>query len=291
MKIRIFTLLIIAFFTSVSTGYTQPKLEDLNLFTFDKSYFDENVLGHWVVFPKSETDESYLLGFIYLNLKSGFTFYFHSKLKVEIDKLSAVDSEIKRGTQFTLDDKTFPLALLSDKQIASLKLPKQPNMQHFIEVSELVNKGFYFNQAGASESALKYLEKAYKVDPSFSSLDYELAYAYNHTGEYQKAIEVLDVSLKDNPNSISLLKELAFAYLQLKDIKKAEKIYTQLITQNKYENQFVADMALKMVSYYFEIKDDKEFVKWGKIVKENASPASDTFKTLNYYLENWGKKP
>ncbi len=141
------------------------------------------------------------------------------------------------------------------------------------EISQLVRRGFIYNDLGASDLALPILLEAYKTDPHFKSLEFELAFAYNALEQPEKAIHVLESALKNDPENSLFYRELGYSYKHLKNTDKAESIYNKGISISKNDTE-KAEMAFNMAGMYYEGKNKKKFDEWAVIVKKYAEKDS-----------------
>ncbi|WP_396172991.1 tetratricopeptide repeat protein, partial [Flavobacterium sp.] len=207
-------------------SYCQSSNETIK---FETKYYDAK--DKWVLFPKKETDSVYPYGFIYLDYQAGFTLNFEGTAQINKDgsfKLNQNDpsSMIK----YRLEPyKTSDVFILPKTTIKKLGLEEVPVWlaiyQREENIESLKDLGFHYNHVGACEKALVYLEKAYKINPHYEGLEFELAYAYNHLGQYEKSIPVLEKAIKNNPKNYYFFRELGFAYVKQNKIDLAEETY------------------------------------------------------------------
>ena len=137
----------------------QSKQPDI---AFDSDYF--NAVDHWVVLPKKPTETSYLLGYIYLDAASGFTFVFDSFLTIGSEDSWSSFSTLKNFIFKTILNKNAPLvAIIADDKIKELQLLEKPQWLKRYDSDNtpdvLVGKGSQYNAIGKSDLALPFLEK------------------------------------------------------------------------------------------------------------------------------------
>jgi tetratricopeptide (TPR) repeat protein len=260
--------------------------------TFNVNYFDAK--DKWVIFPKKDTDSIYPFGFIYLDLQAGFTLNYEGN--VVIDKNGKFKFYNKNNDGFTkvrLEPyKTANVFIIPDKIIEGFKLSAKPDWLAIYEPSSpesiqtLKDFGYHYNHVGACEKALTFLEKAYKINPHFDGLEFELAYAYNHLGLYEKAIPILDKAISNNLKNYYFFRELGFAYVKQNKIDLAEKTYSKGIkmSDNDFEK---SEMALNMTQGYFKSKNRKKFDEWSKITRKYAEPNSQYAQYIDMFEKEW----
>ncbi|WP_367229567.1 tetratricopeptide repeat protein [Flavobacterium enshiense] len=178
---------IILYFITSSTVTAQSK----EIFTFDTKFYDG--LDKWVVFPKSEKDTSYAIGFIYLDVAAGFTFNYEGNLEVKANKLVLHKSNVGGFVKHRLGHNTNNIAILNDNQIKSLALKKEPEWLAIYKSDPTklhyqTKLGSFYNSVGASDKALVVLSKAYEKEKKDPYLLFELSYAYNALKQHDKAI-------------------------------------------------------------------------------------------------------
>ena len=268
-------------------SYCQSSNETIK---FETKYYDAK--DKWVLFPKKETDSVYLYGFIYLDYQAGFTLNFEGTAQINKDgsfKLNQNDpsSMIK----YRLEPyKTSDVFILPNTTIKKLGLEEVPEWlaiyQREENIQSLKDLGFHYNHVGACEKALVYLEKAYKINPHYEGLEFELAYAYNHLGQYEKAIPVLEKAIENNSKNYYFFRELGFAYVKQNKIPLAEKTYLKGIkmSDNDFEK---SEMALNMAQGYFQVKNRKKFDEWAKITRQYAKPNSQYTKYIDLFEKEW----
>jgi tetratricopeptide (TPR) repeat protein len=260
--------------------------------SFDTKYYE--AVDRWIAFPKQETDTAYTFGFIYLDEQAGFTFDYSSKFIKGEEGLIALPRESQNSLKSRLAANTAPVALLSGKQVADLGLPTQPDWlsnykRDSGKVSYLKNIGFHYNHVGASNLALEPLNRAYKIDPHYDGLEFELAYAYNALKSFDKAIEVLEKAIANNPDNFYFYRELGYAYRYTHQLDKAERTYRKgiIISNNAFEK---SEMAVNMAQAYFQIRDRKRFNEWAGITRKYAEKGSRYAQFIDAFEQKWNEK-
>lgn len=268
-------------------SYCQSSNETIK---FETKYYDAK--DKWVLFPKKETDSVYPYGFIYLDYQAGFTLNFEGTAQINKDgsfKLNQNDpsSMIK----YRLEPyKTSDVFIIPKNTIKKLGLEEVPVWlaiyQREENIENLKDLGFHYNHVGACEKALVYLEKAYKINPHYEGLEFELAYACNHLGQYEKSIPVLEKAIKNNPKNYYFFRELGFAYVKQNKIDLAEETYLKGIkmSDNDFEK---SEMALNMAQGYFQVKNRKKFDEWAKTTRKYAKPNSQYVQYIDLFEKEW----
>jgi tetratricopeptide (TPR) repeat protein len=186
--------------------------------------------------------------------------------------------------------KTSDVFILPKTTIKKLGLEEVPVWlaiyQREENIESLKDLGFHYNHVGACEKALVYLEKAYKINPHYEGLEFELAYAYNHLGQYEKSIPVLEKAIKNNPKNYYFFRELGFAYVKQNKIDLAEETYLKGIkmSDNDFEK---SEMALNMAQGYFKVKNRKKFDEWAKTTRKYAKPNSQYVQYIDLFEKEW----
>lgn len=251
-----------------------------------------NAEDQWVVFNKKDKQNTYALGFIYLDPQSGYTYKYEGELEYKNNKFHKIPRlDTSSNIMVRLDPNTFDVMPLNDEQIKYLHLNPQPEwLKPYKENSNFlqnrVQRASWMNGAGASIKALPILQKAYQEDPHFPGLEFELGYAYNATGSFYKAVIVLNKAIENNPSNFWYYRELGFSLKHLNNLPEAEKVYRKGIELASDKTQ-VAEMAINMAQSYFHAKDKPKFDEWKVIVVQNSEPDSQYRAYLNYYEENW----
>lgn len=278
-------LLIFIFFILISNVlFSQSDRKELN---FDIKYYD--AVDKWVAFPKSEKDSTFIVGFIYIDAQAGFTFDYKGRFLKTENSLQIIPNKIDAGIKSRLSTNTMNVAILSEKQILELELPKVPEWLSIYKrdedkVNYLKNIGYHYNAVGASNLALAHLEKAYEMDPHFDGLEFELAYAYNGLNKFNEAIPILQSAIKNDKNNFLFYRELGFSYKNLNQLEKAEVAYRNGIKLTTNRDQ-IAEMAVNMAQSYYEMNNTEKFKEWSQITRKNCEKNSPFLQ----YIITWEK--
>jgi len=284
------TLFLVVFILFQTLCFSQNDISKLN---FDTMYY--KAIDKWVVFPKAEKDSTYTFGFIYIDEMAGFTFRFKNTLKIKHQQLipSKKDSIETTMIIYRLEPNTKKIAVLNDDQINTLKLPKKPQWLNTYKRNEtsvrfLKQIGYHYNHIGASNKALAPLLKAYKIEPHFEGLEFELGFAYNATNQFEKAIPILEKAIQKNKDQL-LYKELGYALMNSNQLKKAERVYTKGIKKAK-DSSIKVEMAINMCSVFLNQKNRKKHDKWLKKAKKHMKENSPFKQYIDYFENEWEKQ-
>ena len=273
---------------------TNANAQENNELKFETNFYD--AVNKWVVLPKKSTDTTYTYGFIYIDISAGITFHLGGSFF--IDKNNKYIGDAEPGHQMTkkrLDNPNIvKMAVLNNKKMAELNLTKEPDWLVHYKFSEdsvenLKQLGYHFNHVGACEKALLYLNKAYKKEPHYKGLEFEIAYAHNHLGQYDKSIPILEKALKNDSKNYSFYRELGYAYSKLNKLDMAEKTYKKGISLSD-SNFEKSEMAVNMAQGYFLIKNKAKFDEWAKITKTYAEKDSQYAQYIDFFEKEWNSK-
>ena len=274
--------------------FNNTNAQENNELKFETNFYD--AVNKWVVLPKKSTDTTYTYGFIYIDISAGITFHLGGSFF--LDKNNKYIGDAEPGHQMTkkrLDNPNIvKMAVLNNKKMAELNLTKEPDWLVHYKFSEdsvenLKQLGYHFNHVGACEKALLYLNKAYKKEPHYKGLEFEIAYAHNHLGQYDKSIPILEKALKNDSKNYSFYRELGYAYSKLNKLDMAEKTYKKGISLSD-SNFEKSEMAVNMAQGYFLIKNKAKFDEWAKITKTYAEKGSQYAQYIDFFEKEWNSK-
>lgn len=287
MKKLFIICLSILFFTNVNA-------QENSELKFETNFYD--AVNKWVVLPKKSTDTIYTYGFIYMDISAGITFHLGGSFYIDKNNKYIGDAEpAHQMTKKRLDNPNIvKMAILTDNKIKELSLTKEPDWLSSYKFSEdsvenLKQLGYHFNHVGACEKALLYLNKAYKKEPHYKGLEFEIAYAHNHLGQYDKSIPILEKALKNDSKNYSFYRELGYAYSKLNKLDMAEKTYKKGISLSD-SNFEKSEMALNMAQGYFLIKNKAKFDEWAKITRTYAEKGSQYAQYIDFFEKEWDSK-
>lgn len=283
-------IIILALVFFLNIGFSQSNLIELK---FDSKYF--NAVDKWVAFPKKDDDSTFVYGFIYLDNQAGFSFNYESRFQITDNGLLNIpkDSTLANNLIYRLESNTSLVSILNENQISTLNLPKQPEWLSIYKegshkLDYLKNEGYHYNHVGASELALKPLLDAYKIDPHYEGLEFELSFAYNAIGQYENAISILKNAIENNPKNFYFFRELGFSYKNLNKISEAEIAYLKgiQISDNDFEK---SEMAINMAQSFFQLRNKEKFDEWAKLTRKYAEKGSRYAQFIDYFEQNWNK--
>ena len=97
----------------------------------------------------------------------------------------------------------------------------------------LYNIGISFGQAGETTLAIKYLEKASKVNPNNEIVLYELGYYYDRDSQFENSIEAYNKYLDIDPFNHSVWYNIGITYNRMGLFEKAIEAYDYALTLNE----------------------------------------------------------
>jgi tetratricopeptide (TPR) repeat protein len=287
---KIIPFLITLFITTIGSSQNNASTNQLK---FETIYYD--AIYKWVAFPKTETDSTYVYGFVYLDMQAGLTFNHEGVFQIDdTGKLVSSKKEPYNMVKMRLGNSTKNVAVLSPTQIKELGVTPVPDWLKYYkkpidDAESLTRTGYHLNAVGGSKKALEFLLKAYKKSPHHKGLEFELGFAYNALGQYEKAIEILNKATTNDPKNALLYKEFGYAYLNLHKLPEAEAIYKRGV-EIATDKELSCEMAINMANYYFIQKSKDKFNEWANLVKQNASPNSQYIKYIEYFEKEWESK-
>lgn len=235
--------------------------------------------NRWVALSQCDDGGYYRLAFIYLDRDAGFTAHLDGEVKInKKGKLELKPKEIPASIKMRLQGYRSGVALISIDQVKTLGLPAFPEWLKIYRKGEnqpaaLVKRGYHYNHVGASNLAIKDLEKAYGINSKLKGVIFELSYAYNATNQFKKSLKLLKKELKKTPKDGMLLRELGFTYLRMGKFKEMERTYTLGIKYVASDFQ-KSEMAYNMAYHYYNQKNYKKFKHWGAMVKRYGPKGS-----------------
>lgn len=274
-----FVLMIMAFFSKA-----QPiNITDTAL-KFTKRF--SQCENKWVIFPPANGKYNY--GFIYVDAMAGFTYDLAGFFRIEngniiIDtanqgknKTHAMKYRLSPHTKLvSLVPSGFSQALgtVHDPEWLKIYSAYSDTLQHNVQW------GTKYNAVNECAVALKYLEPAYKTQPHYKGLEFELAYAYNVLHQYDSATMVLEAAIKNNPNNCYFYKELSYAAMHEGQAEKAETVASKGIEICTDKN-LKAEIAYNVAYEFFTKKDKEKFTKWASEAKKWTTEDSEFSKNI-----------
>lgn len=259
---------------------------------FDKDYY--RCENKWVSLPLKQGDSIQTFGFVYLDRTAGFTINVGGTYSIKNNIFIAKPHEKTTNMIYRFSPGYSLLAILPDYRLKQMKLPAQPDWLHIYregenETSQLLRRGFIYNDIGASDLALDPLLKAYAKEPHFKELEFELSFAYNALEKPERAVEVLQKAIKNDSKNYMFYRELGYSFVHLNKQDEAEKIYKKGIAMS--DNDFQkSEMAFNMAGSYYRSGNRKKFDEWAAVVKKYASKDSIYLNNLTAIEADFNKK-
>jgi len=245
----------------------------------------------WIA-QQMNRDSTYTFGFIYIDEQAGLTFNYEGKFKIQDNVFLRLKDDLP-SFKVRLEPNFVAIAEIPEEKFKDLGVVKFPEwLKNYKEdensIERLYRWGFLYNSWDECEKALVYLEQAQKLNPKYSGLEFELAYAYNALKQFDKAIIILESAIKTSPKECYLYKELSYSEVNDNRIDNAIKTYEEGIKVCK-ENDIKAEIAINIAEKFFNQKDIANFEKWSKETMKWAS-SGDQFSTYIEKLRNEIKK-
>lgn len=278
--------LLLAFYLPAFVLAQSPRGLD-NELKFDKRF--TQCERRWVVLSKRDTASSYSFGFIYLDAQAGFTYDHKGSFKVNEHGKYIADTtgSALRSLKYRIAANWKPVAWMPQKIIKELKLPAQPSWinlyyKYTDTVARYYRWGWVYNDINEPDSALVYLNKAYKINPNAPGVATEMTFAYNALKQYRKAIEILEPAIKHDPKQAYLFKELGYAYLHLLEYDKAINAFKQGLSLMPGDEQsdIKGELAFNMARAYKAANKMDEYLDWMEKAKAYTPKTSELYKQI-----------
>lgn len=284
------TILYLICLLLINLVHGQNLNDELN---FDTKFF--NAIDKNVVFPKNKKDSTYAYGYIYIDQSAGLTFRYYGTFKLNEGTFNSIERKSENSMMiYRLGRNTSNVYILNESQIQTLELSNTPEWLEIYKSNEdtaeyMKDIGNSLNAVGGSQTALKYLEKAYTLEPHLDGLEFELAFAYNALKQFDKAVPVLENAIKNDSTNYLFYKELGYSYKFLGQVDKAEKTYKKGIKISSNDN-IKSEMALNMTHTFFELKNREKFDEWSQLTRQYSKPGSQFSKYIDMFENDWDKK-
>jgi tetratricopeptide (TPR) repeat protein len=269
------------------SAYAQHSTVD-SILKFNQSYL--KCERKWVVISKNDTASRYLFGFIYVDMMAGFTFDLKGEFSIDEKGKYIVDTSMLKGSslKYRISPNWRKVALLSSQHFNELHIQPQPSWIKFYygdnrDTSVLYNyrMGFIYNAAEDCSTALIYLKNAYRINPHYKGLEFEMAYAYNDLKHPDSAEMILESALKFDPENIMFYRELGYANLEKGDNNKAIDYYKMGIAKcGDKQLETKSEMSVNMAKAYKNEGNDIEYKKAMIDAKAWSKPGSDVYKLV-----------
>jgi tetratricopeptide (TPR) repeat protein len=241
----------------------------------------------WVIFPAAANGK-YNYGFIYMDAMAGFTYDLAGFFRLEngsIIKDTANQGNNKTySAKYRLSAHTKLVSLVPQGFSQILGTLHKPDWLKIYAtytdtLQHNVSWGTKYNAVNECATALKYLEPAYKTNPHYKGLEFELAYAYNVLQQYDSATTVLEAAIKNNPSDYLFYKELSYATMHNGLAGRAEAAATKGIELCADKN-LKAEMAYNVAYEFFTQKNKAKFTAWATEAKKWTTGDSGFSKNI-----------
>lgn len=244
----------------------------------------------WVAF-RPEKDSSQVFGFIYIDAEAGLTLQAEGSFTIGADGHFIPKKMMENGAyKIRLQPNNVKVAILPPDRLKELGVSQIPDWLHFYKdtkdtIGRMVRWGYYYNHWGESAKALTYLEKAYKLDPAYKGVEFELAYAYNALEQFDKAVPVLTTALeRPEAEPCLLYKELCYAQMFLNRMNEASASSLKGIEACE-DVQLKAEMAYNMAYQFYKRKDKENCRNWAAEVQKWTKPGNRYYDSAAQMLK------
>lgn len=239
------------------------KINAQSILNFDKRFVQSE--DKWVAFPPDK-DSSLHFGFIYIDEQAGLTLNYEGTFRILSSGQFVPQKLDSTSMKVRLNPNNVLVAFIPESKFEELKIQAVPKWLAAYKsdsnsVARLYKWGFTYNGWDECAKALPYLQKAEKIDPTYSGLSVELAFSYNCLGQYENAISVLQYALKTTPTDAYTNKELIYAQIKSGQLDKAAescKRALKVCTDTTYNGE----NCYNLLHNLFEKKDRKNFNLW-----------------------------
>lgn len=248
-------------------------------------------VDHWVIFPNSDQENSFFLGFIYIDRQAGFTFHHEGNVIYKNNALTHENPEKQQNkthiSKIRLGANTIDICLLTNKELQQLGLPKTPDWlpiykKHSDTDDYIIDMASFYNSVQACEIALDMLLPILKSKPNHEKLLFELSYSYNALGQHDQAINILEKALKSHPKKELFYKEMVFALANSERLQEAEKNYALYVTKAE-TTTYLAETAYNIAYNYYLVKNKPKFEEWAAIVVKQKEVNPQILNSLEYF--------
>jgi tetratricopeptide (TPR) repeat protein len=220
-----------------------------------------------------ESDEPSLrvLGFAYVDPTQGVTFEYDGDVALnEQGRLFRKTLGVEKARMIVRVSTNFEIACLSDAQVAALGLKAEPDMLKYYKDDRApgphnVAWASHYNQIGAPDAALRFLQVAIGAGYTSPRLSLELGFAHNALQHFDTAIEVLTPAVAANPENKELAAELGYAYLGKQDYRRAIELYELALSKFRPdETERKGEFAYNIAMAFKGLGDSKSEEEWRK---------------------------
>jgi hypothetical protein len=150
---------------------------------FDKRFVESE--DKWVAL-RGKPGEAYSYGFIYLDSQAGFTMQAGGSFTIDAQG-KYIPSPMENNVKVRLQPSQVKVALIPPDKLSELKVERIPDWLKFYKsdtssAAHFYRWGFTYNVWDYPAGAIRFLQKAYQIDPKLDNLGSELGYTYNAIG-------------------------------------------------------------------------------------------------------------
>ena len=270
---------------NVATGlYGQTAAHIDTALQFNKPY--SRCENRWVAIPLISTRGQYAYGFMYIDPEVGFTFSHEGYFKLNPNGTLAKINTAARNLRFVdpRRDARQMLAVITTDRYAQLGIP--PGMPTWTKVynsyadtaAHYSKWAKFYNQANDHEYAIKYMLKAYRLQPHNPNIAGQMAGMLqglkNDAGEEQ----ILVNALKTNPNDPILRAELGYLIIRQGDYQYGIVCLTDAVKLcGPADTDLKAQLALNLAIACKSNKDLPGFRLWINNAIHWAGRNTDTY--------------
>ncbi len=149
--------------------------------------------------------------------------------------------------------------------------------------SEYYNIGNAYFKLGEYGKAIKYYEKAYRLNPKLSQSEYNLSLAYIKVGRFSDADKILTGLLKRDPTNIKVLNAIAYSFYLRGDDANALKMFKRILQEYPESRDARNNIA---IIYWKEGKIDSAVSEFKLILKYYPGDVNTKFNLGKILIEN-----
>jgi len=248
----------------------------------------------WVAFQMND-DSTYSYGFIYIDSQAGLTFNYEGEFKVLSNGQFSPGKRDSTSVKVRLNPNNVKVAIIPKSKFDELQIEEIPDWLHYYKtdidsIDRLYRWGYMYNGWHQCDTALTFLEKAYKIDPEYKGLGVELAFSYNCLKRYDEAITVLKSAVESTPKDAYTNKELIYCLAksgQLENAKESCRKAAKVCPDKTYNGENYYNI---LVEYYLNkdkanfnlwLKEAKKWTKGNKQLEQNIKLMSKELKNTN----------
>ncbi len=149
--------------------------------------------------------------------------------------------------------------------------------------SEYYNIGNAYFKLGEYAKAVKYYEKAYRLNPRLSESRYNLSLAYMKIGKFSNAEKILTELLEKDPKNVKVLNALAYDYYLKGDDAKSLEMFGRILKEYPESRDARNNIA---IIYWKEGKTERAVSEFKKILDYYPNDLVTKFNLGKILIEN-----